>query len=354
MIICVAGDPGGSRAVLPIAEALARAGEKIIIPEHGAIAAETPHSMTSCVCKKDNIYEILPKCKAVVFGSSATDTFPLTLAREAKRNGALVMHILDNWSSYRERLTTDKKPALIPDIYTAIDDESRQDIIEAGIPADKVFIIGQPALSEWATRIETACNQKSPGKHLKKPLKFAFISEPFSSIFGSDTSGEGHPGFTETDVLASAIKVLETIGEAHISLTILAHPKQEIRDVQHVWEKMRGSIPARIIKLEKGENILQDIAGVFGMSSILLYQSWLINLPTLSLQPGCRLPAMKRFSKLPGIFYADDYQQFPQAITNWYIKSQTSCPGPREELLLHKNSPMKAVEILLQHLGENR
>lgn len=348
MIICVAGDPGGSRAVFPLAEALSQHGETVRIPRHGTLARELPPRMADCLCEEGEAFELLPQCRAFIFGSSTHDAWPLALARAAKAHGAIIMHVLDNWSSYLERLCTDGLPPLMPEIYTAIDEESRSDAISAGIPPDKLVITGHPGLATAADAVEAMLRR---GTHSAPngQLNIAFICEPFSMVFGRDCHVKGHPGFTEESVLASLVAALiPLVKEKKIFLYLLPHPKQRREDVVRLWEIVRGPLDGSVLSLPQGRDILGMVSGVAGMASILLYEAWIGGLPVLSVQPGCRMPAMRRFASLKGICYTDTDKGVPNMVKEWLEQCRHAAPAPRPELLLHKDAPRKAMEILLQ------
>ncbi len=350
MILCVAGDPGGSRAVLPVAEELWRQGKTVIIPRHGTLAQELPTFMGESTCEEEEAFALLPQCEALVFGSSTNDTYPLSLARAAQAQGTVVMHVLDNWGSYQHRLCSDSLPPLAPDIYTVIDEESRRDAEREGVPAASLVITGQPGLAAVADALENRLrSRKKSTTHKNERLNLGFISEPFAMVFGRDCQIEGHPGFTEETVLASLCKNLAPHAGT-CTLSLLPHPKQRVEDVTQLWERVRGPLEGEVLSLPRGRDILPMVSGVVGMASILLYEAWLGGIPVLSMQPNCQWPSLRRFASLEGINYACTDENITNAVGAWLAQSRVAVPSPRPELFLHKNAPQKAAEILLQRM----
>lgn len=353
MILCIAGDPGGSRAVLPLAEALFRQGKTIRVPRHGTLARELPPHMAACLCDESEVIALLPQCKALVFGSSTDDAWPLAMARAAKEHGAIIMHVLDNWSSYRERLCTDGLPPLMPDIYATMDEESRKGAEAEGVPADSLVITGHPGLAAAAGTVEAIMRRAETPRDPAAPVSIAFVCEPFSLVFGRDCRTKGHPGFTEEIVLKSLAAVLASRADPKgVFVYLLPHPKQRPEDIARLWEKVRGPLEGRVLSLSHGRDALGMVSGVAGMASILLYEAWMGGLPVLSVQQDCRMPSMRRFASLKGINYADTNTAIPKAVEAWLRQCRNAVPKPRPELLLHKNAPKNAVKILLQRMGD--
>lgn len=347
MILCAAGDPGGSRAVLAVAETLLRRGETVRIPRHGTLAKEVPALMAGCLCDENEAFDFLPRCKALVFGSSTHDAWPLALARAAKAKGAVVMHVLDNWSTYMKRLCTDGLPPLVPDIYTVIDEESRKGAEAEGVPAAALVVAGHPGLADTADALERLAAQRRTG--CAGPLAVAFVCEPFAAVFGRDCRVQGHPGFTEETVLESFAAALATVApDVHVYL--LPHPKQRPEDISRLWDKVRGPLEGKVLSLPRGRDVLSMVSGVAGMASILLYEAWLGGFPVLSMQPDCRLPALRRFASLKDIAYTDKETAVPAATAEWLAQCRRTAPVPRHELFFHKAAPRKIVEMLLNHI----
>lgn len=352
MILCVGGDPGGSRAVLPVAEALWRQGKIVKIPRHGTLAKELPTFLRGNICEEGEAFALLPQCKALVFGSSTNDTYPLSLARAAQVQGAVVMHVLDNWGSYQKRLCSDSLPPLAPDIYTVIDEESRRDAEREGVPAASLIVTGQPGLATMADAVESRVrSHKKSMAHSNGRLHLGFICEPFRMIFGRDCQVKGHPGFTEETVLVSLCKKLAPHAGA-CTLFLLPHPKQRTEDVMQLWDRVRGPLEGEVLSLPQGRDILCMVSGVAGMASILLYEAWLGGIPVLSMQPNCRLPSLQRFASLEGINYACRDEDIAHAVEVWLAQARVAVPLPRVELFLHKRAPQKAAEVLLQRIKD--
>ena len=356
MIICVAGDPGGSRAVLPVAIALHNAGETLCIPGHGFLGRELPEELLEYLCDKELAESKIAHSKALVFGSSTDDVFPLSLARKAKALEIPVIHILDSWSTYKQRLCTDKLPMLVPDLYTAIDEFALDGAIAEGVPQSCLQVTGHPGMAmayESITQLGISEKRKAAQK-LGVPtnrLHIAFVNEPFRTIFGTEVTNENHPGFIEEDVLARFVEALrQFLKDVYVS--VLPHPKQNPDEVSQLWEKVRGGVSGRVLHLDMGRDVLGTVSGVAGMASILLYEAWLLGLPVLSMQPNCRFPSMRRFEFLDEIHYTKHMENITQTTVSWLEQcQQQGVSTPRSDMFLHKNAPMTIASLVQQHIS---
>lgn len=349
MILFVAGDPGGSRAIMAVAEYLVASGEEILIAEHGAPARETPAHMREYLIKEDEIPSRLPECDACVLGTSVSDDWPLGIARKAKKNGAFVLHILDNWSSYLSRLQTDGQAPLLPDIYTVMDEDAFQGAVKAGVPSAILRITGQPALAASATALEKSFKQRKNARESGDTLNLLFISEPFVKIFGSDVRVPGHPGFTEETVLRSVAESLKKAGRP-TCLNILPHPKQNGQELDDFWQTIRGDLIGRIIDGSEREKVFSSCDLAIGMASVLLYEAWLGGLPIACFQPESRDKCMERFKTLRGIHYADKYEDINTVMAKALEDCRSRERIPQPECSLHKNAPALIADILRKRL----
>lgn len=354
MIICVAGDPGGSRAVLPVAKALWQAGEKVAIPNHGTLGKEIPVEMGECLYDEKDSYIMASHCKGLIFGSSVKDDYPLALAVKAKSHGAIVMHILDNWSNYYKRLcfSSSSTAAIFPDLYLCIDSESKNEAKLDGIPPSSLIVSGQPALAEAADYLDELHNKYSGSPRNKyERLRLSFICEPFEMVFGKDCNINGHPGFTEKTVLANLCSALQPFAE-QCELVLLPHPKQTHEEIKKLWSDVHGSLQGGVVSYSHGRQLFDNISGIAGMASILLYEAWLAGIPVLCIQPQCRIPALCRYGALDDINYVSDVKDISFNVDSWLSQCRKGWQESRPELNLHKVAPQKAADIFLKHVGE--
>lgn len=354
MIFCAAADPGGSRALLPVIGELLRRGSACRILNHGFLGKELPEQYRAMLLSATAMEQRLPVCTAFLFGSSTTDALPLCLARKAKAAEKPVVHVLDNWGSYYSRLITDGGELLVPDVYAVMDAAAAQGAAAEGVPSHCLAVTGHPGLAEVASTLETLRNEdrRAVASGFGFPTDrylLAFICEPFSEVFGTNVTVPGHPGFTQETVLPAFASALTPHAD-RVFLALLPHPKQSPEMVDALWQQCKGSLQGRVAVLKQGRDILRVVDGVTGMASILLYEAWLVGLPVLSLQPGGRIPALKRFALFEGIVYVDAVAEIAHATDMWL--NQCTCVSQaraRPELGTHTEAPGTIANLLLRY-----
>lgn len=354
MIFCAAGDPGGSRALLPVIETLANEAMPCTVLEHGFLGTELPAAFRHRLCPPEEAEQTLERCRAFLFGSSACDTVPLTLARLADAKGIPVVHVLDNWGTYLGRLCTDGLAPLVPAVYAVLDEEARRGALAEGVPESCLVVSGHPGMAETARVLDGLLTTRQTAFATRHgQVHIAFVNEPFASVLGTDITAPNHPGFTEDRVLAAFCQALQPMA-GNIFVSVLPHPKQDEEIVNSLWQHVRGDLQGRVTPPGRGREILAEIDGVAGMASILLYEAWLCGIPVLALQPQCKLDSMRRFALLAGIDYSNDWLTVPPCIKHWLSRCAAGIVGPsRPELALHADAPMRIAKILRDLAGKS-
>lgn len=351
MILFAAGDPGGSRALLPVIFELERRGRACGVMDHGFLGRELPEAHSPCRIPDDAAETALKLASCYVFGSSAADVRPLALARKAKSLGIPVVHVLDNWSGYAHRLRNDGLPPLEPDAYAVMDEAAKAGALADGIDETRLRVTGHPGLAELGKILETrrAASPDALRRELDLPedkLVLAFVNEPLRRVLGTDVMAAGHYGFTEDRVLRLWAASLRPVADKSY-VVILPHPKDDDEETAALWARVSNGLGGRVLRLPEGRAILPVADAAAGMASILLYESWLCGLPTLSMQPGVRAAAIRRFADLGGIFYADTEAKIDSASTAWMngIRADRSAP-PRKDLARHIEAPANVADLV--------
>lgn len=347
MILFVAGDVGGARAMLPVITACERRGLPFTVVEHGHLAREMEAGWARTSLPGELSPASLPPLlsslgvSVLVFTSSVHDTVPLTLARQAKDVGVPVVHLLDNWSNYRYRLEHDHFPMLVPEIYTVMDQVAYDGALAEGIPAEILRVTGQPALADLTDEM-TSC---PPGRRATGPLQLIFVSEPVAADQGTDPSMTEYRGYTENTVLRLLCRALQPHAD-RVFLAILPHPREDRNALATCWQEVRGAVPGAILTEGAGRRQALAAEGVIGMASILLYEAWLIGLPVLSLQPGVRGDALRSLALRPGLSFVDSHEKIDETLTVWLASVRQTARVVRPDLARHREAAARIRDLI--------
>lgn len=304
-IFAVAGDPGGAAALAPVLLNLAPSGAVTLFARayrearNVWTAAGIPfesldESLTTLECedllRQSNARALL--CGTSVNGVDLEKRF----VAAARRLGVPSLAVLDFWSNLRPRFSDEfGNLAFVPDRVAVMDEVAREELLAEGIPADRIFVTGQPAfddLAEWAQR-DGATQSHRLRTALGVPesaVLVLFASQPIAEMQEAH-AGIAHPGYTQHSVLTTLLPVLEEIRTASgrdVRIWIRPHP----RELKDAYTGYASDNPSWVVVSSIGKPREAACAAdlVTGMSSVLLFEAAVMGRAVLSLQPGLRIP----------------------------------------------------------------
>ena len=213
----------------------------------------------------------------------------------ARRLGVPSLALLDFWSNYRLRFIDQDGRLNLPDRIAVMDALAADEMVAAGLPADRLEITGQPAFDGLAARL--AAFSSGRREQLRRELGLAtgdclvlYVSQPFAAIYGSPAQARETMGFTDEEVLALSVRTLVALAERRhrrIVMAIRRHPRE--------FETMPPVAQPEWFRavnwggVEKAEAVLSaDL--VLGMNSILLLEAVQLGQIVVSVQPGLKIP----------------------------------------------------------------
>ena len=356
-VLAVSGDIGGQKALIPVLESMAERQIDFRIVDHRGLGNISDKWIKSLITSsnEDKWNEILKKerISSLIFTTSVSDNFPLKLAKSAKNANIAVFSILDNWMNYRKRLEINGESTLLPDIYFVMDKVAFDGAVREGIPESILKIAGQPALADIKRDFDSLC-----GTAKRKIYKSAciapdrkfilFISEPAEKDQGEDFTNPLFRGYTEKTVLKRVCKELQRYKDK-IYFGILPHPREDSDALLKIWHQNKGELKGGKITAF-GRNAVFAADGVCGMTSILLYEAWLVNKPIMSLQPGLiREDLRNLFSGRDDILCLSENREWSGKIDEFMDKvlNVRQCATLRKELFLHESAAEKIVESII-------
>jgi len=354
VILFAGGDVGGCRALLPVIHACKEKNLPFAVLAHGHMLKENAPDwpMPAPPSDKDSLEDWLGSrgVTLILFASSVHDTLPLTLARAGQRAGLPVIHVLDNWSSYRNRLENDGLPPFMPDHYALMDEMALKAAMKEGLPENMLVITGQPALAGLA---DSAARHPAPVP--QKPFSLLFVSEPAEADQGSDPGNPAFRGYTEKDVLRLLCAALQPWMD-DLFLHLLPHPREERSGLAAVWEENRGGLKGRVLDqaTAHGREEVLKADGIMGMTSILLYEAWLLGKPVLSFQPGLRQQSLAQLASRPGVFFTDKKKELSPLLSLWLGTPFHKPPVPRKDLTRHSQAASRILDLAMTCLKKTQ
>ncbi len=294
-LLFAGGDPGGARCLLPVIKSALEQGIDIRVLAHGWLEKQVKKMPDPglLIDEEELVSTAFSMPSSVlIFSSSVSDLLPLRLAFRLKALGIPIIHVLDHWSNYARRLTTDDGMVLEVDVYTALDDLSKEQIKASRIKARKVVVTGSPALEALFFELSNL-EESDEISHLKrdkmehKSPVLLWASEPVTQDQGNSKS-PFYRGYTEEDAFYWFTQLLMQFVGEDIELLVAPHPREDVARLESIVRSYWPS--ATLLKAGEGRKGVLMAQGVCGMASMLLYEAWLWGKSVLSLQPNARSP----------------------------------------------------------------
>jgi hypothetical protein len=338
-ILFASGDIGGAKAIIPIIDYVKDSILNFYVLNNGYLSKEGYNNNYNYVSGFPPKLNSHPD--VYIFSSSLRDKKALALARYYKKHKTKVIHVLDSWSNYSKRLKIDGLPLFEPDYYTVMDKLSYDAAIKDGINKDLLIITGHTGYANMTQNSYPEINI-----NLKKDLDLnkkiiLFVSEPVSSDQPKKNQ-ENFRGYTEKEVANILCKSLDKYSD-QIQLLIAPHPRDDIKLVNDLFYRNKRSLDIKILQKNNLSLIINHVSGVVGMASVALYESWLLGIPTISIQPNLKDKSLRSFNKRNGLIFIDSYSLIDKSIEKFMFKILEGERSPQIELMKQNRMSIKKV-----------
>lgn len=266
-VLVVAHDPGGANAVAVTAANLRES--EFVVDAYAIGPAQRQYERLGVeylaledvrILKGD-----LPSYDLLLVGTSAEDRSEIILLEMARQFSVPSLAVLDYWANYKARFMLDLQDVdsvVLPDVITALDQHCAVEMVEEGLPKERIVISGQPYFG-WLCRHDVRS-----GSVLESAKRVLFASQP-------------HPAASE--VLETLINVLAE-NRNFQELLVRFHPRQtDIADSVALLEA--SGLCYHIDSSPDVLTTLKSCDRVIGLSSVILIESALMGVPACSFLP---------------------------------------------------------------------
>lgn len=237
----------------------------------------------------------------------AVDMTEKYLWQQSKQRGIPSLAFLDQWQNYSVRFSgvqDSEYLAYQPDWINCLNEIGREEMIREGFDGGKLVTLGHPYLSSLKDdfhRLDLAGLKAS--LHISAEDKVAlFVSEPIREHYG------GMRGYDQYKVLEYFLSSLVEVKEPPRILVKL-HPKDNLASFQVLAERFKSLTPQFISNELSPIESLAVSDFVFGMSSIMLIEAFILGKKVASLQPGLCVEdplVLTRHKLIPAIFSGEN------------------------------------------------
>lgn len=271
-VLWSANDPGGANAILPVVqELLSRGYECMGLLTGPARESAGRMGLTYTDAAEFNDEERNARIESfrpevLLAGRSVGYSIDKRILEFLNKKGVPSVYVLDFWNDYWQRLSEEERDyRYLPSMICVMDDLARDEMIEEGVPPERVTVTGNPYFDHWTDGITADSEDR---------FEILFVSQPISTVEG------GQYGFDEFTVLKALIQELESLPPEY-RLVIRPHPKEDAAKFDaFLGERVRIADAATL------EAALSSAGLVIGMFSPVLIQAAAAGKRVLSVQLG--------------------------------------------------------------------
>lgn len=302
-IIAIAGDAGGANALAPVLLALKSKYQiKVFAYLHAVHLWEARGIPLTHLGGKFNTEDaeniLLQNNPSLLLTGTSHNRFNYEklFVDAANKLNLSSVSLVDFWSNYRVRFSDNQNHLrFLPTHIAIMNEQAKMEMLNEGFDSSILHVTGQPALEEviiWKKSFSSA-DRKQVRENLGiNPATETFVmfaSQPLSLMLHSNKLTDDYRGYTEKTVLPQLIQTLSMLSgsDNKIFLGIKPHPREDLS-----WLRIKGNNNLRIsiINGMPSRELIMAADIVSGMNSMLLMEACLLGLPTVSMQPGLRIP----------------------------------------------------------------
>lgn len=298
-IACIAGDPGGASALLPVVQALAaRADVRLRLwPYRQAVELWQRNGLQrdSALAEpatdwpsQSDISNLLAQADLLLTATSVNGVdLEQRAMRAAHEKHIPTLALLDFWRCYRQRFEFHGE-TLWPDVIAVMDETAAEALRNEGVADERLAVTGQPAFDRLqALRRAFSMEERAA---LRRKLGWAdeekvilFVSQPLRAFWG----GSEPLGFAEDEVLALLAAQLPALRKnGSVRAVVRPHPRED----QAAVAAHCAALEVELSTEEDGYRLAMAADCVVGMNSVFLLEACYLGAIVLSVQPGLSVP----------------------------------------------------------------
>jgi len=287
-ILAVAGDAGGARALLPVIRELKSSGEIEFDCRAYAAAFEI---WKNAGFQPIRIYpNQLDDFDKIILGTTVgEEMWEPEIIREARKSDVYTLCVLDFWTNYKERFTTEDGEFILPNSIAIMDEWAREEMIALGFPALSLHITGQPAFDEIIKFKESVGKGGFATSEIEETnsLRVLYVSQPLSIL--KCNRNLGYDEHQALDDLVSAFNRISLQRETQMLFSIKPHPC-EINPEYPISRELSANLQIEVLpqEIHPYQAVLESDL-VVGTNSVLLMEACFLGKPTLSYQPNLQI-----------------------------------------------------------------
>lgn len=297
-LLLLAHDPGGANVLAPLIGQVIKRGYRLQVWGLGPAKKVFRDAKVKTQRKTKGVRQELDrelnswKPALVITGTSVSDETEKWLWKKASQLKIPTVVIIDQWMNYLRRFEwrVKKRGYIFPTRILVSDQIAKEEAVREGIPEKMVRVTGNPYLENLQER---ANEYKKRSKQTKDRLGLmpqeklvTFVSEPISQDYGVD-----YWGFDEKTIFKLLMLTLVEVSHSRrtkVLVVVKLHPREEKNNYQKMKLKLSNNIRWQLVPDINSGDLIMASDLVCGMSSMMLIESVILGVPTVSIQIGLK------------------------------------------------------------------
>jgi hypothetical protein len=305
VILFFSCEPGGAEVLIPVIKLVAKeTSHQVIVLGYGLGAERfarkgVEYIEVSRVVENDPTIMNTYRPDLIITSATSLPNFDMSekyLWHNARLAGVPTIAFLDQWQNYTIRFSgpsTAERMTYLPDYINCINTIAEREMIAEGFDPRILIKFGQPYLSSLrddAKLINTHEIIKGLGI-LSNQRVILFASEAIREHYGRSR------GYDQYDALRLFLDLM-TISAMGARLLIKLHPKDTVTEYERILAEYDGLSPLIVTNNLTSVECIKIAAEVYGMTSIMLIEAFVLGKKVVSLQPGLQVEDAMILSRL--------------------------------------------------------
>ncbi len=292
-VVFFSGEPGGAEVLAPVIDFMEEIGRwriEVIAKGLAIDRFENNGVLYKKTSVKEDVLRMLRDAEAGLVITSAASLVEIDATESdvwkiCRQNNITTLALLDQWQNYSARFFPEGISVSqddLPDYINAINAIGKADMVREGFPEERLITFGHPYLTRIARDYNHADKKearKALGVSDNQQSISLFVSEPIAKYYDRTR------GYNEEDALDIWLDWIGNREDSPIAL-VKCHPKEDPKKLQAI---LAGHPTAKASLIKQGISPFQCLVAadeVYGMTSIMLIEAYVMGKPVLSVQPS--------------------------------------------------------------------
>ncbi len=224
---------------------------------------------------------VLERYNLVVTGTSHLSEVEYDVWREAAKRNIGSVCVLDSSKGCGDRFIKNGS-AVYPDVICVVDEKAVEALIDLGAPKERIVVTGSPYL-EAVNAFRLSVEEREQQKKVASPEGKKIVT--FCTEYLAKSGEAGRYGYDELTILRDLLLYIDQRGPGRFKLLIKLHPNDSAGIYNDFMQGASSAVDWQVVYADTEKKFLQISDVVVGMTSVILTEALMLDLPVVSYQP---------------------------------------------------------------------